>query len=631
MPRLQLWYVPLTKFIRVAGLLAALLIATATLSAQDAPATTPHGLDLYAVEIPARDRYALGRELLGVDVAPGTVVPSGPFAVGERKTFFVTDSGTSRILEVEAELRGLGESIYVWVDVGARVNNADIDALVSAFDGRIYPKVRALWGSEASPGIDGDPRVHTLFTSQISPGLLGYFSSDNTYPPELVTASNAHEMFFMNASALGGVGALSDVESTLAHEFQHMIRNNLNANSDTWLNEGLSMFTQVYMGYSDSLFYANEFALSPYTPFNTWATDSESSLPYYGSSMLFLTYLYERLGFDALHAISQSDQRAMLAVEQALATYGGTTVDEFFADWVIATLLQDATLADGRYDYALIDFNRPARSSTYNRYPAVSESALPQYGTRYFELRDLPANGTLTLTLDAATSARLLPTDTASGQFMWYSNRADDSAKTLTRAFDLTGVSAPVLEFSVWYDIEPLWDYAYLMVSTDQGATWRTLDTPLTTRDDPHGTSYGAGYTGRSNGWLRESVPLTDYAGQQILVRFALITDDATNHYGMALDDIRLGDAFFDDVEAGESGWEAAGWVRIDNVLPQRFWLQVAQVRGDTLTLDRVLWPSQTALRVPVLSGVERAYVALSPIAPYTTVPARYRLEIKAE
>nr|HRL14761.1 hypothetical protein [Aggregatilineales bacterium] len=101
MPRLQLWYVPLTKFIRVAGLLAALLIATATLSAQDAPATTPHGLDLYAVEIPARDRYALGRELLGVDVAPGTVVPSGPFAVGDRKTFFVTDSGTSRILEVE--------------------------------------------------------------------------------------------------------------------------------------------------------------------------------------------------------------------------------------------------------------------------------------------------------------------------------------------------------------------------------------------------------------------------------------------------------------------------------------------------------------------------------------------------
>jgi len=37
---------------------------------------------------------------------------------------------------------------------------------------------------------------------------------------------------------------------------------------------------------------------------------------------------------------------------------------------------------------------------------------------------------------------------------------------------DLTDVSTATLKYWTWYDIEADWDYAYLLVSTDNGIHW---------------------------------------------------------------------------------------------------------------------------------------------------------------
>ncbi|GIT58344.1 MAG: hypothetical protein Ct9H300mP19_02920 [Dehalococcoidia bacterium] len=39
--------------------------------------------------------------------------------------------------------------------------------------------------------------------------------------------------------------------------------------------------------------------------------------------------------------------------------------------------------------------------------------------------------------------------------------------------------------------------------------------------------SYGPGLTGNSMGWVQDSVDISSYAGQEILIRFEYITDDA--------------------------------------------------------------------------------------------------------
>src|SRR5690606_22413923 len=149
---------------------------------------------------------------------------------------------------------------------------------------------------------------------------------------------------------------------------------------------------------------------------------------------------------------------------------------------------------------------------------------------------------------------------------------------------DLRDVSSAALHYRVWYDFEVDYDFGYLTVSADGGATWDVL-----APDFAAGASiYGRAYTGASTVWLNEAVSLDAYAGQEILVRVMVITDDALNSPGMAIDDIRLEAAgYADDFEAGGGGWEARGWIRTDNRLPARLWVQVMQTSPDGPDVQR--------------------------------------------
>jgi hypothetical protein len=181
----------------------------------------------------------------------------------------------------------------------------------------------------------------------------------------------------------------------------------------------------------------------------------------------------------------------------------------------------------------------------------------------------------------------------------------------------------------VWHDIEADWDYGYVMVSDDEGETWDILPAQHTTTDNPQNVAYGAGYSGASEGWVDETLPLDAYAGEQILVRFEMITDDSVTRHGMALDDVSIPEIGYNaDFEQDDGGWQAEGWLWTDNRLPESGWLQVAQmVDGETADVQR--WQFDTAdYRVELVPGVGEAIVALSPFAPVTTVPMPYTLTI---
>src|SRR5262249_36577409 len=141
--------------------------------------------------------------------------------------------------------------------------------------------------------------------------------------------------------------------------------------------------------------------------------------------------------------------------------------------------------------------------------------------------------GDYTLSVQGATSVKIANTDPHSGKFVWYSNRGDDSNMTLTRAFDLKGLSKATLSAWLWYDIEKDFDYAYVEVSTDNGATWDTLKNNDTTDTNPNGNNFGNAFTTRKSQWVEERFDLTPYAGKPILVRFEYITDDAFNATGL--------------------------------------------------------------------------------------------------
>ncbi len=606
-----------------------LFIAPVAAQIPESPAEYPSIAALREAHIPPRDRVELAERLLGISYLHATPEAQTTRQVGERQLF--TAANDDNIITIPATLRVVGEHIYLWVEDGANVADADLKALAHEFDSAIYPRVRALWGSEATPGVDGDPRIYGLFASGLGASVAAYFASDHTYPRAVVPASNQHEMFFFNLSALGSSFYLPGVSSIVAHEFQHMIRANLQINTETWLNEGLSEFTE-YELYGQVASSVISFLNQPGTQLNTWNSDPSQRAANYGAAGLFLIYLDQRYGLEAMRLLStERDQRGLDAVNDTLQALGQPGVNELFADWVLANGLFDSDYGDGRYGYESVPplMSSPARRDTY---PYVERGTANQYGTIYYDFRDLRGRDSLSFQLQSPATAPLIPTTASSGAYFWYSNRADMSDTRLTRAFDLRGVESATLQYRIWYDMESSWDYGYLMVSDDDGTSWDILTTPHTTSDDPQSVAYGAGYNGASSTWVEEMVSLNDYAGEQVLVRFELISDDAVTRHGMAIDDVRIPElGYADDFESGAEGWLAEGWIRTDNRLPQDGWLQAVQKRnGEIVSITRFRLGALEYL-LPLASGVDQVLVALSPFAPVTTVPMPYTLTVETD
>ncbi len=593
------------------------------------PADYPTWSALNETPIPASDPLRLARELNGLQVEPIFPARAVTRQVGEVQSFWIINDSEDRSFQVEADLRVVGEHIYLWVQRGVDARLTELEALAAEFDSRIYPEVRALWGSEPSPGVDGDRRIYALFAYGMGQGVAAYFASRHIYPAVIYPNSNEHEMFFVNLDAFGTQNLNSTVlQSTLAHEFQHMIRTSIQDNEATYLNEGYSTFTQVYL-YDDAdavIWYLQQ----PDTQLNAWA-EGQNRAANYGASQLFITYFHDRFGLEGLQALSNNPGLGLDAVDSTLQELGQAGVNEFVLDWVLANLLNDPTISDGRYFYpTLPDLPAPDQVRALREYPATVRAGANQYGVDYYPLRNLELRSQLSISLEALPTVSLIDTTPSSGQWMWYSQRGDGSTTSLTRAFDLSTVSSATLEYNVWYDLEDDWDYAYLQVSADGGLTWDMLPTAHTTDENPHGAAYGPAYSGESRDWLSESVSLDAYAGQSILVRFQMITDDAINQPGIALDDVRIPQiAYYSDFEADGGGWEPEGWIRMDNVLPQQAWVALVQRAGDETRIDRWRTQGSATWTAALLPGLDEATLLIVPFAPVTTESMNYTLSVE--
>ncbi|MYS83356.1 M6 family metalloprotease domain-containing protein [Streptomyces sp. SID5474] len=179
-----------------------------------------------------------------------------------------------------------------------------------------------------------------------------------------------------------------------------------------------------------------------------------------------------------------------------------------------------------------------------------------------------------------------------SGTKMWYSERDQEwSDGRIVR--DLAVPAGGPATFSMWndYTIEQDWDFGFVEVSVDEGATWTQLavhdDTGALVSTPPDypdpNRNLGElrkvnGLTGGTKGWRHDNVDLTPYAGRTVKLRLDLNTDAAFMEKGWFADDFALtggadgGTVWSDDVEGGDNGWapvkgtstvtRGAGWGR---------------------------------------------------------------------
>jgi bacillopeptidase F (M6 metalloprotease family) len=226
----------------------------------------------------------------------------------------------------------------------------------------------------------------------------------------------------------------------------------------------------------------------------------------------------------------------------------------------------------------------------------------------------------------------VLPEDPHSGSFAFWSNKGDESDMTLTRDFDFSAVSGPVkLEYWTWYDLEGDYDFLYLEASTD-GKTWKIIQTPSGTDKNISGNSYGWGYNGLSDGWIKEEVDLSKYAGQKVTLRFEYVTDAAVNGEGLLLDDISIPAIDYStDFESDDSGWQAQGFTRIENRLPQTYRVSLILTGKRNTTVQSLTLDENQSISVPLeLGGDYRdAVLVISGTTRATRQKANYSIEIK--
>ncbi|MGD0006322.1 MAG: hypothetical protein ABSE06_19085, partial [Anaerolineaceae bacterium] len=499
------------------------------------------------------------------------------------------------------------------------------------FENKIYPTDRQFFGSEWTPGIDNDVHLYLIYAKSLGSHIAGYFAAVDEIPPQAYQYSNAHEDFMVAASQPLDATYTYGV---LAHEFQHMIHWAKDRNEESWLNEGFSELAVDLNGFGrgDKAFL---YAAQPNTMLTDWPTDPNKRDVHYGVAYMFVKYYLDRFGEKATQALVSDQRNGLDSIDGTLRDLNETdpstgkiiTADDLFSDWAVANFLQDPNVGDGRYSYKdyhdAPKFNETESISSCPSNP--QDLSVDQYGVEYIRIS---CRGNYTLKFEGSSEVGILPTDAHSGNYAYWSNKGDDSDMTLDQTFDFSSVKGSVnIDYWTWYDLEKDYDYTYLEASQNR-QDWQILTTSSCTKDNPSGNSYGCGYNGTSNGWREENVDLSKFAGSKVTLRFEYITDPGVNGEGLLVDDISIPAINYrTDFEKDDGGWKSAGFVRIQNSLPQNFLLSLIQ-EGSKETVKKLQLNNDNTLSLPLKLDSD-AILVVSGSTRFTRQPASYRLSVE--
>jgi len=508
------------------------------------------------------------------------------------------------------------------------ITGAQLMWIMDQFDNNIWQKDTSFFGMyKDRPGPFNDYKIQILIfnirdalfwvTSYTGGFIEGYFwsvasNANNAniihidtwqwYRREGPTPNGGLGVPYFNQAQIYPPSTLrpNEYEGTFAHEFQHLIHRDIDADELSWVNEGCSTLAEYVCGYgvtSNLAYYITDF-------WELSLVDWEGELGNYGVVFLWTLYMYEHYGGQPLiWDIVHEQANGIKGYNNVLkAHHIKKNFDQIFQDWEIANYLDDTSFDKGIYGYYGLDL--PCAQSQWYDIPTVVDilglySPWPTYPDGPYTLPErLPYvswywrfdDGAPALKVkfngdDYAGVAAHSPTNE------WYSNTANYAWYRLGHTFSIPGTGA-TLKFWSYYDTEPDWDYAYVEVHDVNTDEWYTLPgiQTVTTLPYNYGTDnpncpdpfeptvyYDAGrwnaFTSSSYGWYQEQMSLTPFAGHNIELYFTYWTDPAVTGKGWYVDDIEIPElGFSDNVEGGAGAWTAnAGWQITTGIIPNKF------------------------------------------------------------
>lgn len=287
---------------------------------------------------------------------------SKPIEVGDIQSFYAYDLVRNTKIKIKAKLRKIGKHCYAYVEVGRNVSAANIDKIVSNFDNKVYPYDRAMFGTEWSPGIDGDKRITLLMMdirdnynpSRGNRGFTaGYFYAGDEYSRRKSPGSNEREMLYLDIYP-GKAGDINFL-STMAHEFQHMIHWNHDPKEYTWVNESLSQLAPYLCGYG----HPNQvYSFIKNSDNNMCAWSNETMIANYGQVYLWAYYLSTHVGTtdkahkEFIRTMVDQKSHGMSGLTAAIKKQKiKNTAPKLFRSFCVANYLNDSSTDRGIYGY----------------------------------------------------------------------------------------------------------------------------------------------------------------------------------------------------------------------------------------------------------------------------------------
>lgn len=369
-------------------------------------------------------------------------------------------------------------------------------------------------------------------------------------------------------------------EGTFAHEWQHLLHYYTDPFETTWMNEGLSDWAQTLTGYvnakatvfekgADSHIYCFQGFGPVQTAFNPnprdcggpenslnlWGeANPDAVLADYGNAYAFMLYLSDHFGTDIISRLHRDgDLQGIPSLEANLKAEGANDTYRVIHNFQSSTLL-DKLVGDAKHSVVLgarkSDVTTPSLRSSINfANPAINATpgAAPN-GADYVPLQ--AADGTVlkgrelrSLSFSGATTLPPLPLlwtvvnndpDRPGNPVLWSGNESNLDAAAVTQV--TVPAADPTLRFLAKYGAEFGFDYAYVGVSTDGGATY----TPLA-GDKTVAGPLGPALNGTTDGFEPHSYDLSAYAGKTVLLSFRYVSDGGVNEGGLLLDDVTVG------------------------------------------------------------------------------------------
>jgi len=508
---------------------------------------------------------------------------------------FTFDGGTKKFLNRKLKfkaftLRSVGENVEIWVanDLAfpkgdprpvPEITQAQVDKLRDEFDNNIYQKDTEFFGT---PDVHDGSKCALVDMGAVPQGyyegsskvimLVDNIIDDNyndpTYPFFVAgffwqTLENYIDRNIITIDTNSWETRLENTYfGTTIHELQHLIHADNDAAEESWINEGMSTFSEFLGGYGHDDSSINFYLDHPENSLVNWdehkvTKTGPETIADYGQVYLFTLYMNDKFGREFIRDLALSKKQGITSVNEVLKAHGiNITFTELYQNFIAALVLDSDRVGNGIYNFdsinlrdLVVDKKGTKRGMTvdFEKAKIFEKEGVPAWGGDFKvldfqdKIRSITFNG-----VDFLSTPWKSVTDPKNpdNKVLW-GNTADEADNALIFEADLTNNTKATLKFDNFIDIEEQWDFGVVQVSTDGGKTWKSLANE-NTRSDIVDEGYPKikenlpGFTGTYEGWQKETFDLSAYAGQKILISFRYLTDWGGTQAGWFIDNIEI-------------------------------------------------------------------------------------------